>query len=101
MGEECSPLFRHADDIIEELNGIAPLVTEVGAKATESSAPLLAELTEVQRRIWDFLADQPRHIDDMARKLQLPIAELSGNLMMLEMKKIVRRLPGNQYERRQ
>jgi len=31
--------------------------------------------------------------------LSLPVPELSGLLMMLEMKKAIRRLPGNQYQR--
>jgi hypothetical protein len=29
----------------------------------------------------------------------MPVAELAGLLMMLELKRAVRRLPGNRYER--
>ncbi|HEV3204540.1 MAG TPA: hypothetical protein VGY77_09160 [Gemmataceae bacterium] len=35
----------------------------------------------------------------MARQLQVNIPDLSQALMYLEMKKIIRRLPGNLYER--
>jgi DNA processing protein len=54
----------------------------------------------MQRRLWDLLGDGPRHIDDLVRALALPVAQLNGMLMLLEMKKAVRRLPGNVYERR-
>jgi predicted Rossmann fold nucleotide-binding protein DprA/Smf involved in DNA uptake len=53
----------------------------------------------VQQRIWDFLANGPCHVDVLAEKLDLAVPQLSGVLLMLEMKKAVRRLPGNQYER--
>jgi predicted Rossmann fold nucleotide-binding protein DprA/Smf involved in DNA uptake len=36
----------------------------------------------------------------MAQRLGLPVPQLSGALLALEMKKLVRRLPGNRYERR-
>ena len=43
---------------------------------------------------------QPRHADELSRELGLPAGELAVVLMRLEMRKAVRRLPGNQYERR-
>jgi DNA processing protein len=96
-------LVRHAGDILEDLDGIAPL-TAPAESGPAAAAPGGAEpppgLDAVQRRIWEFLAGQPRHMDELARELGLGVPELSGTLMMLEMKKVVRRLPGNQYERR-
>ncbi len=87
-------LIRHADDILEDLRGVASLVA--------NSQPVITPpgLDEGERRIWETLADGSRHIDEIARELVLPIADLGGTLMMLEMKRVVRRLPGNLYERR-
>jgi hypothetical protein len=35
----------------------------------------------------------------MARQLQMAVSELTSTLMILEMKKVIRRLPGNVYEK--
>ena len=52
-----------------------------------------------QLRIWDLLAGGIRSADELAQHLGLAVPLLSTALMMLEMKKVVRRLPGNRYER--
>jgi DNA processing protein len=49
--------------------------------------------------VWDFLCEGARSVDQMAQHLGLGVPQLSGVLMMLEMRKVVRRLPGNRYER--
>ena len=84
-------LVRGVEDILEELDGIRA--------APMPPPPAPTSLDDGQRRLWDFLADQPRHLDEMAQKLGLSVPELSGMLLTLEMKRIVRRLPGNRYER--
>jgi DNA processing protein len=86
-------LVRGVDDILEELEGIP------GKKDQPPAAAPPPELDPVHRRIWDCLAEGPKHLDEMVQQLDLPVPQLSGALMMLEMKKLVRRLPGNRYER--
>jgi DNA processing protein len=87
-------LVRGVEDILEELDGVKAPPPPVRATAPPP------ELDETQRRVWVFLAEKPLHVDDITRQLGLPVAEVTRTLMQLEMKKIVRRLPGNQYERR-
>lgn len=94
-------LVRSVDDILEALgSGLSP-----GAPAPAKSEQPAAQapppdLDGPARRIWDFLADGSRHVDTMAQTLGLGMPELTRTLMMLEMRKAIRRLPGNQYERR-
>jgi DNA processing protein len=91
---EGAVLVRGAEDVIEELEGIrAPAVPP-------AIAPPPPELDDVQRRLWEFLAEGARHLDEMAQRLALSVPQLSGALLTMEMKKVVRRLPGNRYERR-
>lgn len=108
-------LVRTADDVIEDLRGIAPLepanrrrqpaggpatpVHRPPADAGGSPDPPLPPLSEVERRVYDALAAR-RHADELARELGLPVADLSRTLMQLELKRVVRRQPGNYYERR-
>jgi len=109
---EGATLIRGVDDVLEALSASAPITArklgQALPDAEESQAqPDLPqppapppELEGVGRRVWDFLADAPRHVDAMAQELGVAVPELSRTLMLLEMKKVIRRLPGNQYERR-
>jgi DNA processing protein len=95
-------LCRGVDDVLEELHATAPLVAATDGAAAAGPPPKAeppAGMDDVQRRIWDLLDGPAQHIDDLARQLSLAVPELSGALMMLEMKRAVRRLPGNRYER--
>jgi len=56
-------------------------------------------MDEAQERVWALLAEQPRHLDEMTQQLGLPVAQITTALLTLEMKKAVRRLPGNRFER--
>jgi DNA processing protein len=98
-------LIRSVDDILEELQGT--VATTSAASRDGQAAPTLfgdtpAEppgLEDRERRVWQCLLEKPRHLDEMVESLGLGVAELSGLLMMMEMKRVVRRLPGNRYER--
>ncbi len=85
-------LVRGAEDVVEELDGVS--------SAVSSTPPQIPPgLDDFQLRLWELLKEQPKHVDDMARQLNRPVHEVTGALMLLEMKKAVKRLPGNMYER--
>jgi DNA processing protein len=90
-------LVRGVEDILEELEGVAAAALAVPAAAPPQPPP---GLDDVQRRVWEFLGDHPRHGDEVARHLGLTVPQVAKVLLELEMKRAVRRLPGNQYERR-
>lgn len=85
-------LVRGAEDILEELEGI-----KAAQPAAREPAPALEPL---ERSLWDLLAGGPRHLDVLTQQLGLPVAQVSSTLLLMEMKKLVQRLPGNQYARR-
>jgi DNA processing protein len=98
-------LCRGVEDVLEELHGVSAL-----AQAAKAAAPTASPvppppagpppgLDDTQRRVWDFLAQGARTPDEMAQQLALGVPQLSGALLLLEIKKVVRRLPGNRYER--
>ena len=110
-------LVRNADDVIEDLKGIsgdfAPLASggrkppveaqrmdeqkdKQGADAPRSPMPVL---DATQQRVFDALATK-RQADELVRELGLPAADLSRVLLQLDIKRVIRKLPGNFYERR-
>jgi predicted Rossmann fold nucleotide-binding protein DprA/Smf involved in DNA uptake len=78
--------------VIEDLDGIAPIIPDTPAPETPD------DLDETQLKVWTFLQER-RSVDQLARELALSIGELSRVLMALEIKSVIRRLPGNVYER--
>ena len=100
-------LCRSVDDILEELDGVsAQAVAQTQRSLFDEAAPTPAApagpppgLDAVQMRVWDFLAEGARSVDEVARHVSLAMPALSGVLMMMEMNRAVRRLPGNRYER--
>jgi len=87
-------LVRHAADILEDLEALPALVEDNAPPSM--SAP--ANLSPQEQRIWDALAEK-RMVDDLTQELGMPIQDLTRTLMAMELRKVVRRLPGNWYER--
>jgi DNA processing protein len=105
-------LIRSAQDVIEDLKGLAitepPAVAptpwmgapEPTPAAEPANLPLpLPQLEPLQRQLFEALSSK-RHADELARELNQPVGDVTRSLMQLELKKLVRRLPGNFYERR-
>jgi DNA processing protein len=105
-------LVRSADDILDDLKGLATADWKAALppRAAETTQPTLfadpppppappPNLEPSQQAVWDQLASK-RHADELARDTGLSAGELAKVLLHLEMKRLVRRLPGNFYERR-
>ena len=94
-------LIRDIDDLLEDLSGMKVPVRpapEAGPLRV-GPPPVPTNLDPVQQKLWDLL-EEPRHSDDIVRHMGLSAGELSKLLLMMEMKKVIRRAPGNVYERR-
>lgn len=100
-------LVRHVDDILEDLAGIqaaeAPAEDATLFPVEAPRPPTAVEppgLDEAGQKIWHAMSEAPRHVDALAQAAGLDSAEIIRTLMMLEIKKVIRRLPGSYYERR-
>ena len=85
---------RNARDVLEDLQELPPLIE--GAMPVATSPP--PSLTGEALAVWEMLSES-RTVDDIADKLGKPVGALTGLLMQLELKGVVKRLPGNIYER--
>ena len=58
-----------------------------------------ADLTATENRVYLVLDAEPKHIDDLAAAATMNAAEVNATLVLLELKGIARRLPGNLFQR--
>src|SRR5262249_52812919 len=91
-------LVETADDILEELG---PLVREVRPAPTEPAVRHPAELTlsELERSLLGKLEDRPLAVDALIALTGLTASQVLATLSVLEVRRLVRRLPGQQYVR--
>jgi DNA processing protein len=82
-------LVESAQDILKILGWLAPT-----QNAALAPAP---DLSKDEKIIWDKLSLEPIHIDDLSRKTNIVTHELLGRLLMMELRGIVRQLPGKHF----
>lgn len=100
-------LVQSADDIIEELN-IAEIKPLEGDEKEEkdgriekmTKAYIYNALTEDERKVYKALSDEPAYIDEILDKTSLNTAKASKAILNLELKKLIKELPGKQFVRK-
>lgn len=91
--QEGAKLVLDAGDILDELDGAAAAPELPGL-----DAPRRAEtLDETERRVFAALESAETPIDTIAEGAGLPIAVVSATLLRLEMKRVVKQLPGKYF----
>jgi DNA processing protein len=87
--QEGAKLVRHCDDILEELN------LPSGARQLELKEP--ATLSETEQQLLRQLGSEPVHIDLVCRNSGLPVAVVSSNLAIMEIKGLVKLVSAMNY----
>ncbi len=57
----------------------------------------LPPLKEEEGKVYELLSDEPRHIDSLIRGSGFPAGRIASLLLMLQMKKLVKELPGKMF----
>ncbi len=91
-------LVETVDDILEELG---PLVREVHTAPDETPVRHPAELclSDQERSLLGQLDNHPVGVDELITRTSLTAAQVLATLSVLELKRLVRRLPGHQFVR--
>ncbi len=91
-------LVETVDDILEELG---PLVREVTPSAVETPVRHPAELTlsDLERSLLGRLGNEPLAVDALIGQTGLTASQVLATLSVLEVRRLVRRLPGHQFVR--
>lgn len=108
--KEGAKLVEGPEDILEELGPSADVLglaeaakggpsaqSESSQQASEPTA--LPGLSPSERRLYECLSSDPRDIDDITAELGMSPAEVSAGLLVLEIRRLVRQLPGKRFVR--
>jgi DNA processing protein len=98
--KQGAKLVTNGEDVIEELPTPirATLVKAEQPEAQQRNLLLAASLNSSEKKIYELLSvDAPKHIDDIVEASGLNSSEVLATLFDLEMKGIVRQLPGKQF----
>ncbi|MCF7849764.1 MAG: DNA-processing protein DprA, partial [Kiritimatiellales bacterium] len=90
-------LVESLDDILEEYEFLIP-PSELDAPAPATAARPDVPLSEEESKIVEALWQESLDVDSLARKTGLKSHQLSSLLLGLEMKRVVRMLPGRMVE---
>jgi len=98
--KQGAKLVTSAEDVIEELpTPIRAALVQAEQLASEQRNLLAGDdLTPAEKRVYELLsAETTRHIDDLVETSGLNSSEVLATLFDLEMKGIIRQLPGKQF----
>ena len=99
MSRGCHDLIKQGvclvddiDDIIDELQQLIPHDTQKRVDKLDSRPEV--QLTETEQVIVKALWQGERDVDGLARELVVSVQQMSAHILVLEMKRVVRMLPG-------
>ena len=91
--KQGAKLIENTNDILEELGLISQNsnVLEINAKTT------LPPMSDNEKKIYNFLGNYPVHIDQIVRNSKIEPGRILGLLTELELKGIIKQLPGKMF----
>ncbi len=93
-------LCEGAEDILSEFEYLFPPSNRPPGPNETGVLPAL-ELSETEQKIYDALNNEEIGIDEVIRKSGLPTSAVSVGLLSLEMKRLIRQLPGKLFVKNQ
>lgn len=90
-------LIRGVEDV---LNSLGPLFAPVQVSPSETvRSPAELQLSDQQKAILNMVTSEPIAIDEVLRAAQIEHSRVLSTLTILEMKRLIRRLPGGYVQR--
>src|SRR5215471_1403300 len=93
-------LCESAEDILSEFEYLFPASNRPAGPSETGVLPALA-LSENEQKVYNTLNHEELSIDEVIRKSGLPSSAVSVALLSLEMKRLVKQLPGKLFVRNQ
>ncbi|EOC99315.1 DNA-processing protein DprA [Caldisalinibacter kiritimatiensis] len=90
--KDGAKLLTDVDDILEEINILKSIFEKVENKQINNR-----ELGKDESKVLEILSERPMNSDIIASKINIDISKVNSILTILEMKGLVKLLPGNLY----
>ncbi len=97
--KEGARLVETADDILEELGMFAPGGFAAAQETAKAQEQKIAALEDDERQILEQVPYEPLHIDEIVRLCGGDAAGTGASLLNLELKGLIRQLPGKYFIR--
>jgi DNA processing protein len=91
--QQGAKLVMDASDILDDLQILLP----ASKPGPDTAVRPLPELSEDERRVYESIRETETSIDDIATNAELPSGTVSSTLLRLELKKLVKQLPGKYF----
>ena len=95
--KQGAKLIENADDILEEFGFSHRSIQGGNASSITTGTPL--DMDEIERKIYEIIGDYPIHIDEIGRMGDFEANEVLSILMKMELKGLVKQLPGKMFLR--
>ncbi len=93
--QQGATLVIDVDDILEEREMLFP--KETADSASKGLHSTTAKLDDTEKTVYEALESSETQIDIIIQRTKLPSATVSSTLLRLEMKRLVKQLPGKQF----
>ena len=93
-------LCEGAEDILSEFEYLFPPSNKLPTASATGQLPAV-ELSENEQKVYDTLSEEELSIDEVIRRSGLPSSAASVTLLSLEMKRLIRQLPGKLFVKNQ
>jgi len=102
--DQHAKLVMNADDIIDELGSLAETLQPAGQKAETGGQTLFdirTGLSNDEQIIYDLLDHEARPMEAIAETTGLSVSRVAATLISLQLKNLIRQLPGNVFMKTQ
>lgn len=91
--QQGARLIMSAEDILDEMNVLLPTPPDTTRPKPD------VRMTMNEETVFEAIGNDETHIDQIAGKSGLPMHSVSSTLLRLEMKRLVKQMPGGYYVR--
>ena len=92
--EELSPILQHR---LQSLKEPETGKKQVSRKAVKEPVMPSPKLSCEEEKIFNTLESEPLHVDEIAEQAEIPVSHVLALLMKLELKGIIKQLPGKVF----